>query len=81
MKIKTLLLTIISVVAVAAAAIFPSSNAEKLDADSIGSLVAMEETFPSFNQNEPATSSPLPSAKTTASPFPLSKASWREWII
>ena len=53
---KTSLLTIISVVAVAAAA-FPSFDAEKLDANSAGSLAATAETFPSFNQNAPATAS------------------------
>lgn len=66
MSIKTSLLTIISVVAVAAAA-FPSSNAEKLDADSAGSLAATAETFTSFNQNAPAMASfPLSNAEADA---------------
>ena len=69
MSIKTSLLTIISVGAVAAAA-FPSFDAEKLDADSAGSLAAVAETFPSFNQNVTA-SFPLSGAKTTAASFPL----------
>ena len=64
MKIKTSLLTIISVVAVAAAA-FPSFDAEKLDADSAGSLAATAETFPSFHQNATA-SFPLLDAETDA---------------
>ncbi len=64
MSIKTSLLTIISVVAVAAAA-FPSSNAEKLDADSAGSLAAVAETFTSFNQTAMA-SFPLSNAETDA---------------
>ena len=66
MSIKTSLLTIISVVAVAAAA-FPSFDAEKLDADSAGSLAATAETFPSFNQNAPAMASfPLSNAESDA---------------
>ena len=66
MKIKTSLLTIISVVAVAAAA-FPSFDAEKLDANSAGSLAATAETFPSFNQNATATASfPLSNAESDA---------------
>ena len=75
MRIKTSLLTIISVVVVAAAA-FPSSDAEKLDADSAGSLAATAETFPAFHQNEQtmATSSPLSGAKTPETSFPLSNA-------
>ena len=71
MKIKTSLLTIISVVAVAAAA-FPSFDAEKLDANSAGSLAAVADTFPSFNQNAPATASfPLSNAESdsTAAAF------------
>ena len=71
MKIKTSLLTIISVVAVAAAA-FPSFDAKKLDANSAGSLAAMAETFPAFNQNATATASfPLPNAEadSTAAAF------------
>ena len=54
-------MTIISVVAVAAAA-FPS-----FDADSAGSLAATAESFPSFNQNEQATASfPLSDAEADA---------------
>ena len=64
MKIKTSLLTIISVVAVAAAA-FPSFDAEKLDADSAGSLAATAETFTSFNQTAMA-SFPLSNAEADA---------------
>ena len=63
MKTKTSLLTIISVVAVAAAAIFTSSDAEKLDANSANSLAATAETFPSFKETMLETAS-----------FPLSNA-------
>ncbi len=67
MKIKTSLLTIISVVAVAAAATFPSFDAEKLDADSTGSLAATAETFPSFKETMLATASfPLSNAEADA---------------
>lgn len=68
MKIKTSLLTIISVAAVAAAVAFPSSEEKKkLDAVSAGSLAAVAETFPSFNQNEQATASfPLSDAESDA---------------
>ena len=59
MSIKTSLLTIISVVAISAAA-FPSFDAEKLDADSAGSLAAVAKTFPAFNQNEQATAALFP---------------------
>ena len=65
---------IISVVAVAAAVAFASSEAKKkLDAVSAGSLAATAETFPSFNQNATATatSSPLFGAKTPEASFPL----------
>ena len=66
MRIKTSLLTIISVVVVAAAA-FPSSDAEKLDAVSAGSLAATTETFPAFNQNDPTKATlPLSNAETDA---------------
>ncbi len=65
MSIKTPLLTIISVVAVAAAATFTSSDAEKLDADSASSLAATAETFTSFNQTAMA-SFPLSNAESDA---------------
>ena len=66
MRIKTSLLTFISVVVVAAAA-FPSSDAEKLDAVSAGSLAATAETFPAFHQNEQSKATfPLSNAETDA---------------
>ena len=77
MSIKTSLLPIISIVIVTAAAAFPSFEAEKLDADSVGSLAAVAETFPSFNQNATATAAIFPlsgGAKTPKALFPLSNA-------
>ena len=55
---------IISIAATAAAA-FPSFDAEKLDADSAGSLAATAETFTSFNQTAMA-SFPLSNAEADA---------------
>ena len=67
MSIKTSLLTTISVVASAAAATFPSFDVEKLDANSAGSLAAIAEAFPAFNQNAPTMASfPLSNAEADA---------------
>ena len=71
MSIKTSLLTIISVVAVAAAATFTSFDAKKLDADSAGSLAAVAVTFPLFKETMLETASfPFSNADSAAAFLP-----------